>query len=56
MLFAQRRQEFADFLNDGRLDALGGLIEKEQPGQWHECAGQREDLLLATRQCAASAF
>ena len=56
MLFAQRPQELADFLDDGRLDALRGLIEKEQPGQWHECAGERQDLLLAARQRAASAF
>ena len=56
MLFAQRPQHRANFLDDGRLDTLGGLIEKEQPGQWYQGTGERQDLLLAARQRAAPAF
>ena len=52
MLFAQRRQKLADLLDDGRLDALGGLVENEQPRQRHERARERQYLLLAARQCA----
>ena len=49
-------RQLADLLDDGRLDALGGLVENEQPRQRHERARQRQDLLLAARQRAAAAI
>src|SRR5690606_25683893 len=40
-------------LDDRRLDALGRLVEDEQPGAGRERASDRELLLLAAREVAA---
>ena len=55
MFVAQRRQQFTDFLDDGRLDAFRRLVEQEEPRQRHECASDRQYLLL-TAQGAALAL
>ena len=49
MLFAQRRQKFADFLDDGWLNTFRRLVEKQKPRQRHEGASQCQNLLLAAR-------
>src|SRR5580700_6129542 len=44
----------ADILDDRRLDALGRLVEQEQPRPHHQRAADGELLLLAARQIAAA--
>src|SRR5580692_7619660 len=44
----------ADILDDRRLDALGRLVEQEQPRPHHQRAADGELLLLAARKVAAA--
>jgi hypothetical protein len=38
-----------DLLDDRWLDALGRLVEQDEPGMAAQAARQRQDLLLAAR-------
>ena len=52
-LVAQALQHLDDLVDDRRLDALGRLVEQNQARLAAEAARQRQQLLLAARQCAA---
>src|SRR6478735_5310147 len=50
---AQIRDRTADILDDRRLDAFGRLIEQQKARPHHQCAADRELLLLSAGKVAA---
>src|SRR5271156_1524466 len=54
-LVTQRRQHLNDLFDDGGLDALGGLVEKQDGGPATETPGNGQYLLLAAAEHAANA-
>ena len=54
MFLAQACQEFANLLDDRRLNSLRRLIEQEQPRQRYQRTRQCQDLLLAAGKRTAS--
>ena len=50
----QRPEHPADLLDGGGLDALGRLVEEEQPGPRDQGPGDGQLLLLAAREVAAA--
>ena len=51
-LRAQPQERLLDLVDDRGLDALGRLVEEQEPGIAHQPARQRQQLLLAARQRA----
>src|SRR6185436_76139 len=49
-------QDADELLDDGRLDALGRLVEEDELGLAGQAAGDGQELLLATAERAAAAF
>src|SRR5271163_3499922 len=54
-LVTQRRQYLDDLFDDGGLDALGGLVDKQDGGPATETPGNGQYLLLAAAEHAANA-
>ena len=55
LLAVQVAQEVDDGVHDGGLDAFRRLVEEDELGLGDEAPGDREELLLATRECTALA-
>src|SRR5882672_5313505 len=51
---AHPREYFADLLDEPRSEAFGGLVQQQHGRIAHERAGDREHLLLASRQLVAA--